>query len=75
MSNQNFHLRTTVSSVFCQVDEEGNVVQEFPVNLVVRKLEEGAFLEALTKVTKAKQNLLDQLNGIERPEEPEEDLQ
>ena len=75
MSNKIFHLRTTVSSVFCRVDEEGNVVQEFPVNLVVRKLEEGAFLEALTEVIKAKQNLLDQLGGIEQLKEPEEDLQ
>ena len=75
MSNQIFHLRTTVSSVFCQVDEEGNVVQEFPVNLVVRKLEEGAFLEALTEVIKAKQSLLDQLDGTKQLEKPEEDLQ
>lgn len=51
------HVQTTVQTVFGQLDEEGNVVATFPVNLQIQKLEPAAFAAAHEHLLKTKAQL------------------
>lgn len=51
------HVQTQVQTVFGELDEDGNVVQTFPVNLAIQKLEESFFVAACEHLIKTKLQL------------------
>jgi hypothetical protein len=57
------HLQTQIRTIFGRVDEEGNVVEQYPLNLNLKALNEEVFVESLAQITKARKDLSDQLSN------------
>jgi len=55
------HLQTQIRTIFGRVDEEGNVVEQYPLNLNLKALNEEVFAESLAQIVKARKDLSDQL--------------
>ena len=55
------HLQTQIRTIFGRVDEEGNVVEQYPLNLNLKALNEEVFTESLAQIVKARKDLNDQL--------------
>jgi hypothetical protein len=55
------HLQTQIRTIFGRVDEEGNVVEQYPLNLNLKALNEEVFVESLAQIVKARKDLNDQL--------------
>ena len=55
------HLQTQIRTIFGRVDEEGNVVEQYPLNLNLKALNEEVFIESLAQIVKARKDLNDQL--------------
>ena len=55
------HLQTQIRTIFGRVDEEGNVVEQYPLNLNLKALNEEVFTESLAQIVKARKDLSDQL--------------
>ena len=55
------HLQTQIRTIFARVDEEGNVVEQYPLNLNLKALNEDVFVESLAQIVKARKDLNDQL--------------
>jgi hypothetical protein len=55
------HLQTQIRTIFGRVDEEGNVVEQYPLNLNLKALNEEVFTESLAQIAKARKDLNDQL--------------
>lgn len=51
------HIQTTVQSVFGKVDEDGNVVEKYPINVEVAKLDESSFAEVNKKLQEVRTKL------------------
>ena len=57
------HLQTQIRTIFGRVDEEGNVVEQYPLNLNLKALNEEVFTESLAQIVKARKDLSDQLSN------------
>ena len=53
------HLQTQIRTIFGRVDEEGNVVEQYPLNLNLKALNEEVFVESLAQIVKARKDLSD----------------
>jgi hypothetical protein len=51
------HVQTQVQTVFGELDDKGNVVQTFPVNLSVNKFEGESFAVVYDHLVKARSKL------------------
>ena len=57
------HLQTQIRTIFGRVDEEGNVVEQYPLNLNLKALNEEVFIESLAQIVKARKDLSDQMGN------------
>lgn len=55
------HIQSTLQATFGRVDENGDVVEQFPFQLAISTLNEESFDEALKKILEVRQKLRDKL--------------
>lgn len=68
------HIQSTLQATFGRVDENGDVVEQFPFQLTILTLNEESFQEALKKILEVRQKLREKVNveGVVRKNSLEE---
>jgi hypothetical protein len=56
------HIQSTLQTTFGRVDENGDVVEQFPYQLTILTLNEVSFQEALKKILEVRQKLREKIN-------------
>jgi hypothetical protein len=56
------HIQSTLQTTFGRVDENGDVVEQFPYQLTILTLNEESFQEALKKILEVRQKLREKIN-------------
>lgn len=57
------HIQSTLQATFGRVDENGDVVEQFPFQLTILTLNEESFQEAFKKILEVRQKLRDKLSS------------
>jgi hypothetical protein len=69
------HIQSTLQVNFGRVDENGDVVEQFPFQLAISTLNKESFDEALKKILEVRQKLRDKLSSQNNGENREFSLE